>query len=142
MSAPTLPISPATKPKPQTSFVSHAKLIGILTLISRILGQARESVAASYFGAGPVWSAFTVAFKVPNLFRKLLGEGALSAAFIPLYTQSLKNGDESEAKRFAAASVNMLATILVAVTVAGESVLWLIAHFVHLRPDNLLVIRF
>ena len=70
-------------PPNATSFVSHARLIGGITLVSRVLGLGREMVAAAYFGAGPVWSAFTVAFTVPNLFRKLFGEGALSAAFIP-----------------------------------------------------------
>src|SRR5580658_10708554 len=74
----------------RASFVNQAKLIGVLTLLSRILGMARESVVALYFGAGTVSSAFAVAFKVPNLFRKLLGEGALSAAFIPLYAQAIK----------------------------------------------------
>src|SRR5580700_2802839 len=94
------------------SFVGHAKLISILTLLSRILGMARESVVANYFGATVVAQAFSVAFSIPNLFRKLLGEGALSAAFIPLYAQSLKTRDN--AKKFAAAAVNMLATLLVA----------------------------
>ena len=74
------------------SFVSHAKAIGFITFISRLLGMARESIAANYFGAGAVWSAFTVAFTIPNLFRKLFGEGALSAAFIPLYAQAVKRG--------------------------------------------------
>src|SRR5438105_3971385 len=72
------------------SFVGHAKLIGFFTLISRVLGLAREIVAGHYLGTGLVASAFTVAFTVPNLFRKLFGEGALSAAFIPLYAQALK----------------------------------------------------
>src|SRR5687767_13095431 len=72
------------------SFVSHAKAIGAITFVSRLLGLARESIAANYFGAGAVWSAFTVAFTIPNLFRKLFGEGALSAAFIPLYAQAVK----------------------------------------------------
>src|SRR5881227_883448 len=70
--------------------VSHAKLIGLLTLVSRILGMAREVVAARFFGAGVVWSAFQYAFTIPNLFRKLLGEGALSAAFIPLYAKAIR----------------------------------------------------
>src|SRR5437879_11085766 len=77
--------------KPPKSFVAHAKLIGALTLLSRILGMARESVSARFFGAGIVSSAFIVAFSIPNLFRKLFGEGALSAAFIPLYTKALKD---------------------------------------------------
>lgn len=72
------------------SFVAHAQVIGLLTLLSRVLGMARESVAAGVFGAGMAWSAFTVAFTVPNLFRKLFGEGALSAAFIPLYASELR----------------------------------------------------
>jgi putative peptidoglycan lipid II flippase len=72
------------------SFVAHAKLIGFFTLISRVLGLAREIVAGHYLGTGLVASAFTVSFTIPNLFRKLFGEGALSAAFIPLYAQALK----------------------------------------------------
>jgi putative peptidoglycan lipid II flippase len=124
------------------SFVSHAKLISGLTLISRILGQARESVVAKYFGAGVVSQAFTVAFRTPNLFRKLLGEGALSAAFIPLYAQVLKTGDEQAANQFAADSVNLLLTILLALTFVGEAVLLAILHFVSLRPDCVLVVHF
>ncbi len=123
-------------------FVGHAKLISVLTLCSRILGMLRESVMANYFGATVVAQAFTVAFAVPNLFRKLLGEGALSAAFIPLYAEALKSGDEKEAQRFAAASVNMLATILIALTLVGELILWLLPRLIHFRSDNLLVIRF
>src|SRR5438270_12217365 len=84
-------------PKPAKSFVAHAKLIGALTLLSRILGMARESVSARFFGAGIVSSAFIVAFSIPNLFRKLFGEGALSAAFIPLYTKAIK--EESAGRR-------------------------------------------
>jgi putative peptidoglycan lipid II flippase len=127
------------------SFVSHARLISVLTLVSRILGMARETVMAQYFGAGAVSSAFAAAFKVPNLFRKLLGEGALSAAFIPLYAQALKSGDEvaaKEANRFAAASVSLLTTVLLAVTIIGELSLWAIAWSMDLRPENLLILRY
>src|SRR3954463_13239927 len=81
------PIAASTK-----SFLAHAKLIGIITFASRIVGLAREVVAGHYLGTGVVASAFTVAFTIPNLFRKLLGEGALSAAFIPLYAQAVKRG--------------------------------------------------
>src|SRR3984957_12273470 len=93
-----------------TGFVGHAKLISALTLVSRILGMAREGVFAAYFGTEVVAQSFSYAFSIPNLFRKLLGEGALSAAFIPLYAQALKR-DPKEANRFAAASVNLLAMI-------------------------------
>jgi putative peptidoglycan lipid II flippase len=135
----------AAAPISRASFVSHARLIGILTLASRILGMARESVMSAYFGAGPISSAFAVAFKVPNLFRKLLGEGALSAAFIPLYAQAIKSGDEAaveEANRFAAASVSLLGTLLLALTVVGEAGLWVTAKLIDLRPENVLIVNF
>src|SRR5436853_2934385 len=90
------------------SFIAHAKLISFLTLISRFFGLAREMAQANYFGAGMVAVAFRVAFTVPNLFRKLFGEGALSAAFIPLYVQSVRKESAEQADRFAAASVSLL----------------------------------
>src|SRR5215475_3846386 len=110
------------------AFLGFAKLIGAITLLSRLLGMARESIAANYFGGGMVYSAFQFAFTVPNLFRKLLGEGALSAAFIPLYAQAVKreareqNSGLSSAE-FASASVNLLCAILLALTVVGEIIL-------------------
>ena len=142
--------SPATRPA--KSFVAHAKLIGLLTLLSRVLGMARESVSAKYFGAGLVSSAFIVAFSIPNLFRKLFGEGALSAAFIPLYTKALKEGDvrsdsadglTSTANDFAAASVNLLCVMLLLITVLGELVIWAVCHVApHMRLDQLLTLKF
>jgi putative peptidoglycan lipid II flippase len=93
MSTETAELEVAAEPspkKPPPSFLGHAKLIGGLTLLSRIMGLAREVVAGHYLGTGLVASAFTVAFTIPNLFRKLFGEGALSAAFIPLYAQEVK----------------------------------------------------
>src|SRR5215217_2083128 len=108
-----IPLNSATDTRPAKSFVSHAKLIGAITLLSRLLGMARESIAANYFGANAVYSAFTFAFTIPNLFRKLLGEGALSAAFIPLYAQAVKRekggaATALSANDFASASVNLL----------------------------------
>src|SRR5207248_7319059 len=111
---PPIAHAPATRVH---GFVWHAKLIGAITFVSRILGMARESIAANFFGASPAYSAFTFAFTIPNLFRKLLGEGALSAAFIPLYAQAVKHQrtpDGMRADAFAAASVNMLCAILLA----------------------------
>src|SRR3954463_14359486 len=85
-----IPLNAPSQTRSTKTFVSHAKLIGAITFGSRLLGMARESIAANYFGGGMVYSAFQFAFTVPNLFRKLLGEGALSAAFIPLYAQAVK----------------------------------------------------
>ena len=55
------------------------------TLTSRVLGMVREMAYAAFMGSGAVASAFVLAFQVPNLFRRLLGEGALTAAFIPIF---------------------------------------------------------
>src|SRR5262245_5124239 len=125
------------------SFRRHARLIGALTLLSRLLGLVREVVAGHFLGTGMVASAFTVAFTIPNLFRKLFGEGALSAAFIPLYAQSLKNEDERRANDFAAASVNLLCVILMTITVVGEIGLGsaiLVGR--NLWPDLVLTLKF
>jgi putative peptidoglycan lipid II flippase len=137
------------------SFVGHAKLIGGLTLVSRVMGLAREIVAGHYLGTGLVASAFTVAFTIPNLFRKLFGEGALSAAFIPLYSQAIKKEHEanasghsdpalhSSANAFAAASVNLLCIILLALTIVGELIIAaMILLDRSMLPDRLLTLKF
>src|SRR5262249_61422699 len=71
------------------------------TLTSRVLGMVREIVYASFMGNTWVASAFMLAFQVPNLFRRLLGEGALTAAFIPIFKQ--KEVQEGEAEMWRAA---------------------------------------
>ena len=136
------PLSVPAEPRRAKSFVAHAKLIGGLTLVSRVFGLGRDVVAGHYLGDHLVGTAFSVAFQVPNLFRKLFGEGALSAAFIPLYAQQLKAGDDG-ANAFAAATVNLLVITLAAVTVAGEGViaglLWVAGGADH--PDRVLMFR-
>jgi putative peptidoglycan lipid II flippase len=67
-------------------------LVSLGTLSSRLLGLIREMMMAAVFGTGGVGSAFVVAFAIPNLFRRLFGEGALSAAFIPSYIRVKKEG--------------------------------------------------
>jgi putative peptidoglycan lipid II flippase len=147
-----------------SSFLKHAKTVGLLTLVSRLLGLLREMVSAHYLGTGLVASAFTVAFTIPNLFRKLFGEGALSAAFIPLYARAVKDDAEPEphpesnpatespqpldyatprhsSTDFAAASVNLLVAILLLIVLIGEGVLAAILFFADLRPDHRLTIH-
>lgn len=135
----TLIPPPRSQPPPK-SFLHHAKLIGFLTLISRFFGLGREIVAGHYLGTALVGSAFTIAFLVPNLFRKLFGEGALSAAFIPLYAQALK-GDSDTANTFAASAVNLLVAILLGLTVAGELVVFALRHLGSPSYDQILMLR-
>jgi putative peptidoglycan lipid II flippase len=77
-------------------------------LLSRILGVLRESAFAHYFGVGAHADAFTAALRAPNAIQNLLGEGALSAAFIPIYSRMLQDGREEEAGRFAGAIFGLL----------------------------------
>jgi len=103
-------------------FVGHARLVGALTLLSRISGLIRDAVCARAFGAGPVWSAFAFAFLLPNLFRRLFGEGALSAAFLPEYAR-LVQSDPKLAGRVLLAAVVGVAAILGGVVLLGEAVI-------------------
>ncbi|MCF6147554.1 MAG: murein biosynthesis integral membrane protein MurJ [Candidatus Kuenenia sp.] len=89
--------------------IYSVRTISGCTFLSRILGLARDIVCASIFGTGIVWDAFTVAFKIPNLFRRLFGEGALSAAFIPVFTEHIEKHGKTEAWKF----VNIVATLLI-----------------------------
>src|SRR6187399_2521027 len=95
--------------------------MGVATLVSRILGMARETVYAAFMGAGPVAGAFKMAFMIPNLFRRLLGEGALTAAFIPIFKQKEKNEGETEMWKAANAVISglILAASVVVLVVSG-----------------------
>ena len=92
----------------EKSFLKSAKTVSLCTLLSRILGLVRDILCASFFGTSLAWDAFVVAFKIPNLFRRLFGEGALSAAFIPVFTEYL----ETKGKKDAWELVNVTGTLL------------------------------
>ena len=66
------------------SLFKSASTVSLLTLVSRITGLARELLMASAFGASALTDAFNVAFRIPNLFRRLFAEGAFSQAFVPV----------------------------------------------------------
>src|SRR2546425_10377955 len=87
------------------------------TMSSRVLGMVREMVYANFMGNTWVASAFALAFQVPNLFRRLLGEGALTAAFIPIFKHKEAREGEAEMWRSANAVISGLVTAAVVVTV-------------------------
>ena len=100
------------------------------TLLSRLLGMVREMVYAGFMGDSPVAGAFKLAFTIPNLFRRLLGEGALTAAFIPIFTAKEKTHGEAEMWRAANAVISGLVIVaagLIGLTMIGLS-LALSAH--------------
>jgi putative peptidoglycan lipid II flippase len=67
------------------ALLRSAATVGLLTLMSRVLGFLRDMLTAAFLGAGPVTDAFFVAQRLPNLFRSLFAEGAFNAAFVPLF---------------------------------------------------------
>ncbi|MCA9292494.1 MAG: murein biosynthesis integral membrane protein MurJ [Phycisphaerales bacterium] len=105
-------------------FVKHARTFLLLTLASRVFGLTRDAVFAAVFGASAIASAFFTAFLIPNVFRRLFGEGALAAAFIPRYTQ-LREEDPGAADRFASITVIVSLSFLCAVAALGELGLWI-----------------
>lgn len=100
------------------------RVISSLTLLSRVLGLVRDVVTARLFGDTAVGSAFAAAFAVPNTFRRLFGEGALAAAFVPEYA-SLVEQDPRAADRFATFTVALLGLVTAGLAVLGELGLWL-----------------
>ena len=101
--------------------------VGAMTIWSRILGFIRDVMIAAVLGAGPVADAFFVAFRVPNLFRRLFAEGAFDAAFVPLFAKRFHgDGGEVAARAFAEQALAGLTLILVVFTLLGEFIMpWL-----------------
>lgn len=93
--------------------------VGGLTLVSRVLGFLRDIAFAWGFGAGMVADAFAVAFRFPNLFRRLFGEGAFNSAFVPLFAKELEGNGREAARSFAEEALAGLAAVLVALTVVA-----------------------
>lgn len=105
-------------PKHQ-SVARSAGIVSIAVMFSRILGLVRETVFARFFGAGYLYDAFVVAFKIPNILRDLFAEGALSAAFVKVFTDYQIKKTEIEAWRLAALIFNVLAVVMSVITVIG-----------------------
>lgn len=102
--------------------VAHARVMALLTFVSRILGLAREWAFAYYLGTGELLSAFRLAFMVPNLARRLFGEGALSAAMIPVLSESLQRRGEGPSRALFGALLVRLLAVLVAILLVAELV--------------------
>ena len=107
--------APVGHPSPRRS----SALVGAGILLSRLAGLARERVIATYLGTGFAVDAFRAALRIPNLLQNLLGEGVLSASFIPVYARLLAEGEEEEAGRVAGAVAGLLATTAAVLVVVG-----------------------
>ncbi|UCG32403.1 MAG: murein biosynthesis integral membrane protein MurJ [Phycisphaerales bacterium] len=110
-------------------FLRSARVVSLLTLISRISGFARDITFGYFFGATGLASAFAVAFTIPNLFRRLFGEGALSAALIPVLAKRLHDEGEAGGAALTGRVFSWLAFVVSALVLLGEGlllVLWLL----------------
>lgn len=113
-----IPAPEIEKPQRQ-SVAKSAGIVSIAVMFSRVLGLVREQIFAYYFGAGFLYDAYLVAFRIPNVLRDLFAEGALSAAFVKVFTDYQINKGEKEAWRLASLVFNALAIVLSVVTILG-----------------------
>src|SRR5947209_5173604 len=89
------------------------------TLLSRVLGFVRDMVVALVFGAGPVTDAFFVAFRIPNMLRRLLAEGALSTAVVPVFSEYVETRSREELVAMLRAVLGAAMLVLALTTIAG-----------------------
>lgn len=112
-------MAPSNLEEARGRLVRSASLITLLTLLSRITGYARSRAIAAVFGAGMASDAILAAFRIPNLFRQLVAEGALPGVFIPTYAQRRKTGSVEEARLFVSRIVSALTFLVAGLTVLG-----------------------
>ena len=103
----------------QRKLIRATGIISLATFASRILGLVREAVIAFLFGAGMSADAFFVAFRIPNMLRRLLAEGSLSASFIPVFTEYHHKRGQRQAWELASTMICIVSVILVLVTILG-----------------------
>jgi len=104
---------------PGQSVARSAGIVSIAVMFSRVLGLVREMVFAYFFGSGFLNDAFQFAFRIPNVLRDLFAEGALSVAFVKVFTDYLIKKSEAEAWRLASLAFNALAVVLSVITLIG-----------------------
>ena len=110
--------APAGRRRPGSRLARNTAIFSIATGLSRIAGLAREVLASSMFGTSGQISAFTLAFAVPNLVRQLAADTAISAAFVPVFTELLEKGRRREAFRLASTLFFLIVLVLGAITAA------------------------
>ncbi|MFH2010975.1 MAG: murein biosynthesis integral membrane protein MurJ, partial [bacterium] len=133
---PAGPAEPVGRPSPPASggggqgrLVRAAGWVSLLTMVSRVLGMVRDMVVAALF-TKTTTDAFFVAFTIPNVLRRLLAEGTLTVAFIPIFTDSRENVGEQESREFLNAAWTSLAIVLLVVSALGVlAAPWLVYLF-------------
>ncbi|HOA75238.1 MAG TPA: murein biosynthesis integral membrane protein MurJ, partial [Phycisphaerae bacterium] len=118
-----------------------ARLISVLTLVSRVLGLGRDMACSYAFGVGAIMSAWTIAFQIPNLFRRLFGEGALTAASVPVFTERYTREGVEGLDDLAGRVVGLLAVLLGGISVVADLVMLLIVWCCPLDETAGLILR-
>ncbi len=111
---------------PRRGLLRSSGLVGLMTMLSRVLGLARDVVIANYFGAGTGADAFFVAFKIPNFLRRLFAEGAFSQAFVPVLSEYRSQRPQQEVKALVdrvAGSLGAVLALLTLLAVLGAPLL-------------------
>ena len=112
------------------ALIKSAATVGGYTLISRLLGFVRDMLLASTVGSGPVAEAFVIAFRFPNLFRRLFGEGAFNSAFVPLFAKRYEGEGHEAARLFAEEAYAVLLIALLGLVAFCEVLMpWLMYLF-------------
>lgn len=118
----TSSLQQSDSPKPPAKapgLLRSSGVVGVMTMLSRVLGLVRDMVIARYFGAGAGADAFFVAFKIPNFLRRLFAEGAFSQAFVPVLSSYREQESISEVRRLVNAVSGSLGLVLLGVTLAA-----------------------
>ena len=103
--------------------------VGAFTMLSRVLGLVREMLQSRLIGAGMEQAAFTLAFAIPNMARKLFGEGALTAAFVPVFKGEVESDSLERASQLARAVMTMVLLMLGAIVLLLMGGLEAVVHF-------------
>ena len=99
--------------------------VGMWTMASRVLGFVRDAMILAFLGTGPLYEAYVVAFRLPNMFRRLFAEGAFNMAFVPMFSKKLEQGED--AQEFAGTAFAGLASVLIVLTLIAHAAMpWLI----------------
>ncbi len=127
--------NPSAPASSESAMGSATRTVAGLTLVSRVLGLVRDLVTVRVFGDTAVGSSFAAAFAIPNMFRRLFGEGALSAAFIPEYTR-LADTDRDQASAFASLTIGLLALVTGLLTIVIELALLTVILIFDNNPER------
>jgi len=119
--------------------IKTTAFLGGMTLISRFLGMARDVLCAGIFGTSWQWDGFIYAFMIPNFFRRLVGEGALSSVFIPVYTEIREKSGKEEAFRFANVTLTVVGCFLLGFLLVMEALMTLCLNMLAL-PETVTLI--